>query len=131
MRIVYDDAKQTDLVKAVEDAMKSIDVRVFVTYSNGMNRVRMHKIKEWLNGRLAPLSLNIGNTVKHAHGIGNNCQYPVYYKPKGAEETQHCANINLNTGLYGEGYISIEDYNGSRVGPAYEIRAKWGVKKKR
>ena len=45
------------------------------------------------------------------------------------DEIQQCGSINLNTGLYGEGYVSCEDYNGKRIGAAYEVRTR-GVKKK-
>lgn len=55
----------------------------------------------------------------HAHGIGNNCQYPVYYDAD--NETQHCANININSGMYGDVYVSIEDYNGRKVSPIYKL----------
>lgn len=65
--------------------------------------------------------------VTHANGIGNNCCYPVFYRPEGVDEMQQCGSVNLNRGLYGEGYVSCEDYNGRRVGPLYRV-SRFGVK---
>lgn len=89
----------------------------------------MHKLQESLNKFLDSRKMSIGDTVTHAHGIGNNCRYPVYYRPESVDELQQCGSINLNTGLYGEGYVSCADYNGHLIGPAYTVRAHWGVKK--
>lgn len=129
MRIVYDDAMQSEMVKAVETFMDALDVGPFVSYEWGTDRVQMHKLRESLNRFLSSRHMSIGNTVTHAHGIGNNCLYPVYFQPADAGELQQCGSINLNTGLYGEGYVSCEDYNGRCVGPRYEVRARWGVRK--
>ena len=74
--------------------------------------------------------MSIGNKVTHAHGIGNNCQYPVYYHPEGSDEVQECGSININSGMYGEGFVSCEDYNGRRVGKLYEV-TKFGIKVKK
>ena len=127
MRIVYDDTIQRVLVGAVNKFMSELDVKSIVAYEWGTDRVQMYKLKEKLNGFLENYSMEIGNKATHAHGIGNNCNYPVYFYSE--DETQHCANININTGMYGEGYVSIEDYNGKRVGMAYEVR-KHGIKSK-
>lgn len=129
MRIVYDDAMQPEMVKAVEKFMDTLDIKRFVSYEWGTDRVQMHKLRESLDVFLSSYNMSIGNTVTHAHGIGNNCQYPVYYHPEGVDELQQCGSINLNRGLYGEGYASCEDYNGHRIGPVYEVRARWGVRK--
>lgn len=127
MRIVYDDTMQNAMVSTVKEFMAGFNVKQIVEYSYGIDRVQMHKLKRLLNQHLMAQGFRIGDTVTHAHGIGNNCCYPVYYAPKGATEIQQCGSINLNTGLYGEGYVSFEDYNGKRVGPAYEVR-RYGVK---
>ena len=128
MRIVYDDAKQGVMVEAVEKYMSNaFRVKEVVEYEWGTDRVQMHRLKSALNLFLADYDMSIGNTVTHAHGIGNNCMYPVYYQPKGATEIQHCGNINLNSGLYGEGYVSMEDYNGKRIGSAWEIHKYGGA----
>jgi len=42
MRIVYDDAKQPELVKAVEEFMDVLDVRQFVSYEWGTDRVQRY-----------------------------------------------------------------------------------------
>lgn len=130
MRIVYDDTMQDVVVELVKEFMRQINYNMtpFVRYEWGMDRVQMHKIKPKLNLFISDDGFEIGNTVTHAHGIGNNCMYPVYYNA--GNEIQHCANININSGMYGEGYISLEDYNGKKIGMSYEVR-KSGVTFKR
>ena len=122
MRIVYDDTMQKELCNIVHDAMMHLNKRIdlVVRYEYGMNRVQRAKVKERLNGVLEDYYMEIGNTVTHAHGIGNNCMYPVYYHSDN-NEIQHCANININSGMYGEVYVSVEDYNGRKVGRGYEL----------
>lgn len=129
MRIVYDDAMQDRMAAAVEGFMDSLDVKEIVRYEWGTDRVQMNILKENLRLYLEPYRMSIGNKATHAHGIGNNCQYPVYYHPEGSDEIQQCGNINLNSGMYGEGFVSCEDYNGKRVGAAYEVTTR-GVTKK-
>lgn len=130
MRIVYDDYMQDYFDDLLREFMGNLhcNIKSVVSYEWGTDRVQMGKVKEKLNNFLANYYMEIGNTVTHAHGIGNNCKYPVYYHAE--NEIQHCADINLNTGMYGEGYVSIEDYNGHRIGMAYElhtcgIKFKW------
>lgn len=129
MRIVYDDTMQETMAAAVGAFMDALNVGEVTRYEWGTDRVQMGAIKKKLGLYLEPYRMSIGNTVTHAHGIGNNCQYPVYYRPEGVDEIQQCGSINLNSGLYGEGYVSCEDYNGKRVGAAYEVTTR-GVKKK-
>lgn len=130
MRIVYDDAMQKTLIKVVNDVMLYLNqnIKVVVKYDYGTNRVQGGKVKELLNRVFADYGFEIGNNVTHAHGIGNNCRYPVYYHAE--NEVQHCADININTGLYGEAFVSIVDYNGKVIGTKYEL-TKHGVTFKR
>lgn len=122
MRIVYDDAMQKEVCKIVHDAMEHLNRRIdlVVRYEYGMNRVQRTKVKERINGILEDYYMEIDNTVTHAHGIGNNCMYPIYYHAEN-NEIQHCANININSGMYGEVYVSVEDYNGRVVSRKYEL----------
>ncbi len=129
MRSVYDDAKQGSMAAAVGKFIDSLDVKEITRYEWGTDRVQMDILKRMLGLYLEPYRMSIGNIVTHAYGIGNNCQYPVYYHPEGADEIQQCGNINLNSGMYGEGYVGCEDYNGKRVGAAYEVTTR-GVTKK-
>ena len=129
MRIIYDDNKQSIFVQAVSRFMAGLHTAEFTRYENGTDRIQMGMVKEGLNEYLRDYHMEIGKTVTHAHGIGNNCQYPVYYHPEDGIEIQQCAYINLNTGLYGEGFLSCEDYNGNRIGNAYELH-KYGIKQK-
>lgn len=127
MKIVYDDYMQYYFDDLLREFMGDLNcnIKSVVSYEWGTDRVQMGKVKERLNNFLANYYMEIGNTVTHAHGIGNNCKYPVYYHAE--NEIQHCADININTGMYGEGYVSIEDYNGHRIGMAYELH-KHGIK---
>ena len=129
MRLVYDDAMQGTMAAAVGEFMDALTVGEIVRYEWGTDRVQMSMLKERLGAYLEYYRMSIGNTVTHAHGIGNNCQYPVYYHPEGVDEIQQCGYININSGMYGEGFVSCEDYNGRRVGAAYEIRTRGVVRK--
>lgn len=131
MRIVYDDTMQEMVFELVSQYMSFLNTHMdkVVRYEWGMERVQRAKVKERLNGYFEDNLMEIGNTVTHANGIGNNCQYPVYYY--GANEVQHCANININSGMYGEVYVSVENYNGKRVGGVFYELTRHGVTKKR
>lgn len=127
MRIVYDDTYQKELVDLVDGFLAGVNISYFVRKRD--NKIDRTQFKESLNEFLNIRSFNIGNKATHAHGIGNNCNYPVYYTNKNnKDELQHCANININSGLHGELYISCEDYNGSRVSHVYTL-SEWGIKR--
>ena len=123
MRVVYDDTMQEMAIKLVDKVMAHLNRRIdlVVEYEWGMDRVQRAKVKERINGALEDYSMEIGKTVTHAHGIGNNCMYPIYYND--INEIQHCANININNGLYGDVYVSIENYNGKVVSKRYKLTA--------
>lgn len=129
MRIVYDDAMQEAMAAAVGEFMDSLDVKEITRYEWGTDRVQMGILKKMLCHYLEPYRMSIGDTATHAHGIGNNCRYPVYYHPEGVDEIQQCGSINLNSGMYGEGFVGCEDYNGKRVGAAYEVTTHGTTKK--
>lgn len=122
MRIVYDDTMQEMAIKLVDRVMAHLNRRIdlVVEYEWGMYRVQRAKVKERINGALEDYNMEIGKTVTHAHGIGNNCMYPIYYYAD-TNEIQHCANININSGMYGDVYVSIENYNGKVVSKRYEL----------
>ena len=123
MRIVYDDTMQNTFVGLVEDFLKQLEIKSVLQYEWGSNRIQMFKVKDKLNDYISSCNFEIGKKVIHAYGIGNNCNYPVYYHTE--NEIQHCAYINLNIGMYGEGYVSVEDYNGKLVSKSYEL-CKYG-----
>ena len=122
MRIVYDDTMQQKAVKLVAEYLAFLNNHMdrVVRYDWGMDRVQSSLVKARLQGYLEDFHFDIGKTVTHANGIGNNCQYPIYYDGEW-DEIQHCANININSGLYGDVYVSIEDYNGKCVGRCYKL----------
>lgn len=129
MRIVYDDTMQETMAAAVGEFRDALNVEEIVRYEWGTDRVQMHLLKKKLGAYLEYYRMGIGNTVTHAYGIGNNCQYPVYYHPEGVDEIQQCGYININSGMYGEGFVSCEDYNGKRIGAAYEVRTRGVIRK--
>ena len=131
MRIVYDDTMQEVVFKLIEEYMAFLNrnIKRVVRYDWGMERVQRTEVKARIDGFIEDYSFEIGNTVTHAHGIGNNCQYPIYYHE--TNEIQHCANININSGMYGEVYVSIEDYNGKRIGGIFYELTRNGVTRHR
>ena len=130
MRVIYDDTMQDKVVEVVYNVMLNLNwnIKPVVQYEWGMDRVQRSKVKERLNWALEDYDMEIGKTVTHANGIGNNCEYPVYYNAR--NEIQHCANISLNSDMYGGLYVYITDYNGKRVGMKYEL-SRHGVTSKR
>ena len=131
MRVVYDDAMQNKFCDKLNDVMMNLkhNIKSVVKYDYGIDRVQKHMVKERINSVLWCYDMEIGNTVKHANGIGNNSEYPVYYNAK--NEIQHCANIHINSGLYGEVYVYATDYNGNRITMSYELTKHGVVVKKR
>lgn len=121
MRIVYDDTKQKEACELVHEAMMHLNRRIdlVLKWEYGMDRVQGTTVKARITGILEDYGFDIGNTVIHAHGIGNNCMYPIYYDA--GSELQHCANININSGLYGEVYVSVENHNGRVVSKKYKM----------
>lgn len=120
MRIIYDDAKAGIAIATIKDFMEHhLDVKTIVRMENWMERVQRDKLKEQLSRFIAKDNLSIGDTVTHAYGIGNNCQYPVYYNAE--NELQQCCSININIDPFGTGYVSLEDYNGKRISCLYKI----------
>lgn len=123
MRIVYDDTMQQKAVKLVAEYLAFLNSHMdrVVRYEWGMDRVQSSLVKARLQGYLEDYHFDIGKTVTHAHGIGNNCRYPIYYEGGSWDEIQHCANININNGMYGDVYVSVEDYNGKVIGQKYTL----------
>lgn len=121
MRMVYDDTMQDVFCEIVNNVMLNLNhnIKPVVKYEYGMNRVQRTMVKERLNWVLKDYCIEIGNHVTHANGIGNNCEYPVYYHAE--NEIQHCANIHINSGLYGDVYVYATDYNGNRITKSYKL----------
>lgn len=121
MRIVYDDTMVKEVKRLLENAMRNIDggIEKYTRYEYGMQRVQRPEVKKRINEVFKDWYIEIGNTVTHAHGIGNNCMYPVYFH--GETEIQHCCNININSDMYGCLYVCLENYDGWVIGSKYEI----------
>lgn len=126
MRIVIDDSKLLNAYDWFNDFIRNVlDVKATVRYDYGSERVQSNLFCDQLKKCFAKHNFEIGKTVTHAHGIGNNCQYPLYYVGN-PEEKQQVGYININHGMYGELYTSINDYDQNLIGCAYEIR-KYGI----
>lgn len=125
MRIVYDDRKATEFSELIDEIL---DMLKYVSGTRCVmddGRVRYYLVRKYIDTRLG--TYYIGNDVTHAHGIGNNNRYPVYYK--GSNELEQCCFININQGLYSECYLYLTDWNNDRFGYTYEIN-RHGVSKK-
>ena len=126
MRIVYDDEKRDLLVDEVDS--------FFGAYVYGQKRIGLWlDIFKQLDGSLrANWDLEIGEDVVHAHGIGNNCRYPVYYHHRidgECKELQQVGYININHGMYGEVFVYVGDYNNQRLSYLFEVSECRPVKK--
>ena len=99
MRIVYDDTMSKEAIRLLENVMRNIDggIEKYTRYEYGMQRVQRSEVKKRINEIFNDCYMEVGNTVTHAHGIGNNCMYPVYFH--GETEIQHCCNININSDM--------------------------------
>ena len=126
MRIVYDDAKAITMIEALADFMTNhLNIKSIVRPDYGMDRVQRPELKKQLSHFISDYDLSIGDTVTHAYGIGNNCQYPVYYKAE--NELQQCCSININIDPFGKAYMTLEDYNGKQIGDSYRIQYTYPV----
>lgn len=120
MRIVYDDAKAVEMIKALADFMTHhLDIKSIIRHTCCMDRVQQSELKEQLSHFIANYNLSIGGTATCPYGIGNNRQYPVYYKAE--NELQQCCSININVDPFGIGYVTLEDYNGKYISESYRI----------
>lgn len=120
MRVVYDDAKASEAVKAVRAFISRLRPMEITSYEYGMKRVRAGKLHRKLNAFLQrDYGMYIGNHATHAYGIGNNCRYPIHYKA--GDEIQICAYININSGMFGELFVYLDSYEKERYGEGYTI----------
>lgn len=121
MRIIYDDAMQTTVVERIALTMIRLNslMPAYVEYDYGMHRVKKTKLVDHINDMLMSINCSIGKTVTHPHGIGNNSQYPVYYRD--GDDMFLCAYLNVNVDPFGIGYVCCSDYNGTRVSPLYKL----------
>lgn len=140
MRIIYDDSKQRDFLdvcdkfieklRALSEQAKELGL---VAYSNGRDRVQAQVVRQMLSDFAKGYGFEVGKTVSNAYGIGNNRCYPVYYHAEEqCGELQHCANVNINSGLHDEAYFNCTDYNGERVWGSYTLGLGkfWNPKRK-
>lgn len=126
MRLIYDDTKAATVKQLLCEFMNNPDtsVRNFLEDDYGMQRIQTHvlykKINEYLNKR----GLRIGSSVKHANGIGNNCAYAVYFDTP--DEIQECCSIHINSGLHGEAWVYLTDYDNKKISRSYKL-SEYGI----
>lgn len=120
MRIIYDDAMQKFFLSKFKVFMHSMKPSSLAEYDYGMDRIQPWLFKTALNTFLSLHNMEIGVAESHRYGIGNNNRHPVYFK-SGDNEIQICAYININKGLYSELYVSVENYNETRISQSYTI----------
>lgn len=120
MRIVYDDTKLglfTEFVSIwAHTRAKNVDLK---EYSYGMQRISLRLVQRDLDGYLEEKKFTIGKDVHHAHGIGNNNRYPVYYHAE--NEMQQVGYLNIIIDPYGGGRVFVSDYNDDRVGALHKL----------
>ena len=100
----------------------------YTHYSYSMDRVDSSKVFNELQSRLASNGYTLTrDRVKHHADIGNNCAYELF---KGDECIGY---LNLNSGLYSDAYLYLEDLNGNRFGWSAELRpaSDWNKDKNR
>lgn len=121
MRVVYDDSQANLAVDIIDECMEDFKISLdyFLKYESGINRIQTDRLRKRINKRLEEYGFRIGNTVTHAHGIGNNCAYPVYFDTP--DEIQECCTICINRGMYGEAWVYLKDYNNNKLGKSYEL----------
>ena len=121
MRIIYDDEQAPKVINLLHEFMMlyKSDTERFCAYEYNDKRVQPHIVKAKLNEFFQQNNFQIGKTVKHAHGIGNNCEYPVYFKTE--NELQECCAIHINCGLYGGCCVYITDYNNDISSKIYKL----------
>ncbi len=125
MRIIYDDAQAQACVAALRTFMDKLSPVEVCRMDYGINRVQDDMVWEKLNAFLSyRYYMSIGKQAEHYQGIGNNNKYPVYYSPEKEKEIQICCYVEINTGLYGEGFVYLSDYDGNRISPTYTLTAR-------
>lgn len=121
MRVIYDDNKAATVKQLLCEFMNSPDTSVhnFLEYDYGMDRIQTNILYKRINEYLNKRGFRIGRSAKHANGIGNNCAYAVYFDTP--DEIQECCSIHINSGLHGEAWVYLTDYDGQKLGKSYKL----------
>lgn len=121
MRVVYDDSQANLAVDIIDECMEDFNVSLdyFIKYENGTKRIQPDILYKRINERLKEHGLRIGNTVTHAHGIGNNCAYPIYFDTP--DEIQQCCTIHISLSPFGQAGLYLKDYDNNTIGKTYRL----------
>lgn len=124
MRIVYDDTQLSTLAGTVrvlvtQNFASTADMKNVTRHSCNMDRVEVGLVKTQLNKMLKGHNFEIGNDVVHAHGIGNNNRYPVFFSA--LDEKQLVGYLHLNSDMYGGVYVYVSNFNGCRCSDCYKL----------
>lgn len=133
---VYDDEKdysselsETYNVVAdfINDEFKNRN-KNYIEYSGGMDRVDSGKVFMGITQALYNSGYYVSkDRVKHYADIGNNSAYEIF------KDTECIGFLNVNSGLYGDAYVYLEELNGNKYGGSWELRPAddWHIKKDR
>ena len=120
MRIVFDDTKLGLLTELIDIWANTRAKNVRLTeYSYGTQRISKNLVKSDLKAYLAEKGFEIGNTVHHENGIGNNNRYPVYYHTE--DEVQQVGYLHIIINPYGGGSVYVTNYNAERQGICHRL----------
>lgn len=127
MRIIYDDKAQQKAIDNCYDILCKLNrnLPTVTRYFWGCDRVKEELVRAYFARELKEYGFKVGETATHAHGIGNNNSYPIYWVAQDGN-LEHCANINLNDDMYGGVYYYLSDFEEHRITQAYNI-SKHGI----
>lgn len=124
MRIVYDDSKAKEVVELYYRFLcEGFNAKTASEYEYGMYRIQRRRVIAQLESFLEKYGFSVGKRVYHENGIGNNGRVPIFYNA--GDEMQECCYFICNIDPFGEGYISLEDYNGKKLTGVCTAKVQW------
>ena len=115
MRIVFDEDHDHifALVRVVTEFLTNNcrtegQMRCMTKYSYGIDRVEVNLVREQIAKFFSSTRFQIGKDCYHAHNIGNNNRYTVYFAADG--ELQFAGYLNLIDNMYGSVLVYVTDH---------------------
>lgn len=145
-QFALDDSKMIDFCDMLSDCIDGMVVSSVVRRDYGSMRVMEPLVRKYIQkymdmatetyfgkGYANAFYIDVDHAT-HAHDIGNNNEYPVIFHKKDSKtgeliEDQILGYLNLNTGLYGELYLSLDDLNHNVV-LLYKLNSRYISKEK-
>lgn len=124
---VYDDEK--DYSSELEEVFNIVgdfinndfksNTKDYLRYSGSTDRVDSSKVFDGLASALGAAGYLVSkDRVSHAHNIGNNNAYEIF------KDSECIGFLNVNSGMYGEAYVYVENLSNGRVGGAWELHSR-------